>query len=148
ATFLRSATENDGYSPVEPRTTTPSAPWALKKASMSLYKSSSNFRFLSQGVAAAIQKRHLSPGAAGFGGGAATDAGNPTALSALTAPRPSRNVLRVVSIFRSPSCQVDLLRCSSWDRRRLQLHPSPRIVPSIIAGIKTRGADSSPLRAR
>ena len=30
ATFFRSATENDGYSPVVPNTTTPSMPFSLK----------------------------------------------------------------------------------------------------------------------
>src|SRR5882724_4010480 len=96
AIFLRSATENDGYSPVDPSTTIPSAPFSLKNASMSLYKASSNFKFLSQGVAAAIQKRHLSAGAAGRG---TTLVDTSTTLRALIAPKPSRNVLRVVSII-------------------------------------------------
>src|SRR5579863_7597187 len=99
AIFLRSATENEGYSPVEPRTTMPSAPFSLKKAIMSRYKPSSNFKFLSQGVAAAIQKRHFSVDACAEAGFAVAPAGIPTALRAATAPRLSKNVLRVVSIF-------------------------------------------------
>src|SRR5579864_557926 len=103
ATFFRSATENEGYSPVEPRTTMPSAPFALKYAIMSLYKSSSNFRFLSQGVAAAIQKRHLVAGpACAVTVHAEVPALVPTAPRAATAPKPSRNVLRVVSIVSLP----------------------------------------------
>jgi hypothetical protein len=62
---------------------------------MSLYTSSSNFRFLSQGVAAAIQKRHLSDPACALGRDEAVG-GIPTALKAATAPKPSRNILRVV----------------------------------------------------
>src|SRR5579864_7374904 len=66
---------------------------------MSLYTSSSNFRFLSQGVAAAIQKRHLPVGpACAVTAHAEAPARSPTAPTAATAPKPSRNVLRVVSI--------------------------------------------------
>src|SRR5215469_10174478 len=65
---------------------------------MSLYTSSSNFRFLSQGVAAAIQKRHLLADPVCAPGRGEAVAGIPTALKAAAAPRPSRNVLRVVSM--------------------------------------------------
>src|SRR6266700_454755 len=100
AIFFRSATEKDGYSPVDPSTTIPSAPLSLKYASMTLCKPSSNLKFLSQGVAAAIQKRHLSAEAAGaVAGHDAVLVDIPTALRAAVAPIPSRKVLRVVSIF-------------------------------------------------
>jgi hypothetical protein len=66
---------------------------------MSLYTSSSNFRFLSQGVAAAIQKRHLLVGPACAPGRGEAVAGIPTTLKAAAAPKPSRNVLRVVMLF-------------------------------------------------
>src|SRR5579859_3373164 len=75
---------------------------------MSLYKPSSNFKFLSQGVAAAIQKRHLSAeGGGATAGQDAAPAGNPTTPRAATAPKPSKNVLRVVSI----STPRDLRSC-------------------------------------
>jgi len=83
---------------------------------MSLYTSSSNFRFLSQGVAAAIQKRHLSVDpACAFGRGEAV-AGIPTALKAATAPKPSRNVLRVVFMVFLLSLLPALLATEVYDK--------------------------------
>src|SRR5215471_10779999 len=98
AIFFRSTTENDGYSPVEPRTTMPSAPCSLNQASMSLYRPSSNFRLLSQGVSAAIQKRHFSEPAGAAVARVLSPGDSPTAPRAATAPNPPRNVLRVVFI--------------------------------------------------
>src|SRR5437764_8581661 len=74
---------------------------------MSLYKPSSNFRFLSQGVAAAIQNKHLSCVAGTGAAGVVAPDGIPITLRAAAAPKPSRNVLRVVSIV------VSCLFCSA-----------------------------------
>jgi hypothetical protein len=76
---------------------------------MSRYTPSSNLRLLSQGVAAAIQNRHLSldpvspagPTLACAGRGMAT-VGVPATLRAAVAPNASKKVLRVVSIVSSP----------------------------------------------
>jgi hypothetical protein len=83
---------------------------------MSLYTSSSNFRFLSQGVAAAIQKRHLSVDPACALGRGEAVAGIPTALKAATAPKPSRNVLRVVFIVFLLSLLQPFLATEVYDK--------------------------------
>src|SRR5580704_12655703 len=62
ATFMicmRSSVLKDGYSPVEPSTTTPSAPLCLNQARTSLKAPGSNFRLLSQGVTLATQNKVL-----------------------------------------------------------------------------------------
>src|SRR5579871_3430393 len=58
-TCLRSSVPKDGYSPVVPNTTMPSAPLCLNQASTSLKAPGSNLRYLSQGVQLATQNRVL-----------------------------------------------------------------------------------------
>src|SRR5438552_5792711 len=88
---------------------------------MSLYRPSSNFRFLSQGVAAAIQKRHFSVDAGGvMAGPDAALAGIPTTPRAAAAPKVSKNVLRVVSMIHPLAFDCGSLRQAVGKMQSLQ----------------------------
>src|SRR5512146_433067 len=108
-TCLRSSVPKEGYSPVVPSTTTPSAPLCLNQASTSLKAPGSNFRFLSQGVQLATQNRVLDllPRLR------APCARAGPAIAARAAP-PAKPIasLRVVSITRTPDfyCLADSSR--------------------------------------
>jgi hypothetical protein len=58
-TALRSAIENEGYSPPEPNTVTPSAPFCSNHCIWARIAPRSSFRFLLHGVGLATQKMDL-----------------------------------------------------------------------------------------
>src|SRR5579863_10542978 len=99
-TALRSAAPKDGYSPVVPKTTTPSAPLCLNQARTSLKAAGSNFKFLSQGVQLATQNMVLDL-LPRLRGALCAMAGPLNAAAAAAPPINPIAPLRVVSINRS-----------------------------------------------